>query len=139
MDWNMIITIAISIIGSSAVFGFVQFLITRRDAKKNKKNEILEELKKLNLRVDKLENKFDENNATNARIRILRFADELRLNAGGEPRHSKENFDQILLDIDNYKKYCTAHPEYENSKTGTAVILIKEVYQEHLKDNHFLT
>ena len=39
MDWNMIITIAISIIGSSAVFGFVQFLITRRDAKKNKKNE----------------------------------------------------------------------------------------------------
>ena len=135
MDWNMIITIAISIIGSSAVFGFVQFLITRRDAKKNKKNEILEELKKLNLRVDKLENKFDENNATNARVRILRFADEVRLKSN----HSKENFDQVLLDIDNYEKYCTAHPEYTNSKTGTAVVIIKEVYQECVKENSFLT
>ena len=70
----------------------------------------------------------------NARIRILRYADEIT--SGVE--HSKESFDQALLDIDEYQDYCRLHPEFENNRTTLANDRIRSVYKELMKENGFL-
>lgn len=44
MEWHSIVCIAL---GSSALFGFIQFLITRRDKKKDDSKVVIEKLNKL--------------------------------------------------------------------------------------------
>ena len=86
-------------------------------------------------KVDKLEVQAEEDKALQARTHILRFADELYV--GG--RHSKEYFDDILEnDIDNYERYCAAHPEFQNNKTTLSTQLIKDVYAKLMKEHKFL-
>lgn len=41
-----------------------------------------------------------------ARIRILRFSDELRHNVNNIDYFSKDHFDQVMIDIDIYEAYC---------------------------------
>lgn len=69
-----------------------------------------------------------------ARIRILRYADEIM--EGRE--HSKESFDQTLIDIDTYEDYCRIHQEFENNRTTLATQRIRDVYKKLLKENAFL-
>lgn len=86
-------------------------------------------------KVDKLEAQFEEDKALQARTHILRFTDELY---NGE-KHSKEYFDDILeTDVDFYERYCTAHPEFQNSKTVMSTQLIKDVYGKLIKEHKFL-
>ena len=85
-------------------------------------------------KVDALENKLLENRAQNARSRILRFGDEIRL----KQKHSKDMFDSILLDIDIYEKYCNKHSEFSNNITLSTITIIKDTYQECLINNNFL-
>lgn len=68
------------------------------------------------------------------RVRILRFADEIRRGM----QHSKESFDQVLMDIDAYEQYCTAHPDFRNNKTVAAKAKILEIYSECIDENNFL-
>ena len=58
--------------------------------------------------VRDLREEFDVSLANQARTRILRFNDELLR----KDRHSKEMFDSVLEDVDNYERYCTEHPRY---------------------------
>lgn len=75
-----------------------------------------------------------EEYATLCRARILRFGDEIVHNIP----HSKEHYDQILLDIDRYDEYCDSHPDYKNNLAIQTIKHIKKKYQEHLDNDTFL-
>lgn len=84
--------------------------------------------------VRDLREEFDVSLANQARTRILRFNDELLR----KDRHSKEMFDSVLEDVDNYERYCTEHPRYKNSKAVLAIANIKRCYEKCEQDNDFL-
>ena len=65
---------------------------------------------------------------------ILRFGDEIR----HIPKHSKERFDDILLEITEYEAYCDSHPDFKNRMTTSTVKLIVSVYEKCLEDDSFL-
>lgn len=96
--------------------------------------EILEEVK--TLKNDVKENKRDDDAqwASLRRSHILTFGDELRRGVS----HSKEHFDQILLDISKYEAYCKNHPDFVNNIANATIIQIKKTYQECLEENKFL-
>ncbi len=124
---NTALTIFLSVSGGGSLVIFLQFLINRHDAKKGELKELKEEVK--SIRSD-----MEEDRATTARVRILRFSDEMRR---GE-KHTKETFDQTLQDIDRYKNYCDTHPKYENERAKAAIQHVKTVYQRCLDTNDFL-
>jgi hypothetical protein len=75
-----------------------------------------------------------EETAKGCRIRILRFGDEIL----HDVHHSKEHFDQILLDITEYENYCREHPEFKNNMTAITTSRIKSTYEQCLEDHSFL-
>ena len=92
-------------------------------------------------KLDKVENRLDEHirvdderNADLHRARILQFNTELLRNI----RHTEEDFNEILYNIDCYEKYCTEHPEYENNIAVHAIKNIDRVYDECMKNHDFL-
>lgn len=127
MDWNFFSTILITVLTSGAVFGFVQFLITRKDKKDDKQQEILD-------KIDALANQSEERDARIARENILRFDDELIAGV----RHSREYFRVILEeDVDGYEAYCAAHTSFKNSYTAEAVKHIRNVYSKLVDAGEF--
>ncbi|MCR5755624.1 MAG: hypothetical protein K6G30_12535 [Acetatifactor sp.] len=76
----------------------------------------------------------NEARATSSRYRILRFDDELL----HDVRHTKEHFDQILLDIDVYEDFCTKHPDFRNNLAVMAIKHIKAVYEKCSHEQSFL-
>lgn len=96
--------------------------------------EVLERVAALGEDVKNNKADDDEQWVSLSRSHILRFGDELRR---GVP-HSKEHFDQILLDISKYERYCENHPEYPNGKAIATITQIKKTYQKCLEENNFL-
>ena len=96
--------------------------------------DLLEKVEKVETKVDKLEKARGEENAENRRVRILRFSDELQHGV----QHSQEHFDQILLDITVYNKYCAEHKDFLNDRTVIATERIKSSYRKRLERNDFL-
>ena len=96
--------------------------------------EVLEKVDKLSKDVEKNKNDDDEQWASLSRSHILRFGDELLHGMS----HSKEHFDQILLDISKYEHYCDSHPEYLNNIAHATIKQIKKTYQKCLDENKFL-
>lgn len=76
----------------------------------------------------------DERNADERRTRILRFNNELVRNIP----HTKEEFVDILADIDYYEIYCRDHPDYKNNRAIHAIANIGRVYDERLQKHDFL-
>lgn len=74
-----------------------------------------------------------ERDAKQARSRILQFGDELIENE----RHTKEHFDDVLQDIDDYEAYCREHEEFKNNRTRATTQYILEIYHKCLKDHSF--
>lgn len=85
-------------------------------------------------KVDDLARASGEGMAYTWRYRILRFDDEIR----HDKRHTKEHFDQVLEDIDNYEIYCRNHPSFPNNKAVLAIKNIKDVYDKCTDENLFL-
>ena len=85
----------------------------------------------LETKLDEIQDDNNRRYATTCRYRIIRFNDEIFKN--GE-RHTKEHFDQILIDIDEYEDYCNRVPEYKNNKAVLAIANIKQTYQKCLLD-----
>mgnify|MGYP007092151625 FL=1 len=114
-----LVTIIVAIIGSGAVFGFLQFIIqfltTRADMKQT-----------FGKRLDDLNSKVDRNQAILARTHILRFADEIRNH--GAKYHSEESYRQQLLDIDTYENFCKENPSFSNGLTVIASEYIKKEF-----------
>lgn len=96
--------------------------------------EVIEKVDNLGKDLKSLRGECDEREAINCRTRIMRFGDELL----HDVRHSKEHFDQILLDITNYEIYCEAHPHFRNNIAVATIENIKVVYQKCMKENNFL-
>ena len=128
------ITIILSIFGGGALLTFLQYLITRHDEKTGKHKTIMDAIEVVRKELDALRGEINEDRATNARIRILSFSDEVQRNV----RHSKESFDQINRDIDTYRRYCDKHPDYKNNRAVMAIANIERVYAECMKEHDFL-
>lgn len=72
--------------------------------------------------------------AKSCRANIIRFGDELL----HDELHSKEAFDQILIDVSEYERYCAEHPDFTNNVAVLTIKRIKDVYGECLKEHSFL-
>lgn len=96
--------------------------------------EVLTRLEALEKKVETLQLEEEERNVINCRNRIVRFGDELLHNIN----HSKDHFDQILIDIDTYESYCDHHTDFRNNITELTIQHIKEIYQECLNKHTFL-
>jgi hypothetical protein len=96
--------------------------------------EVISKVDALSKAVKNNKDDDDEQWASLSRSHILRFGDELLHGVA----HSKEHFDQILLDISKYEKYCEAHPDYLNNIANETIKQIKKTYQKCLEENTFL-
>lgn len=155
MDRDSIIAIFVAVIGSNALWGFIQFLVQRKDNKSDCIKKIIEMIKeldkkldekvaelddrstqrneRLNTKIDKLDNELGEHGAIACRVRILKFMDEIL--EGWE--HSKDSYNQVMQDITNYERYCAEHPLFKNHQTVATIEHIKADYQERLEKNDF--
>ena len=111
--------------------GFVQFLISRKDAKDDKESTILSEIKTLSGKVEQIEKSLDERDAVLARTHILRFKDELYNGI----HHSAEYFEQTLDDIQTYDQFCSDHPKFANGRTKAAAEYIRQEYDRLFKEH----
>ena len=76
----------------------------------------------------------DERAADMHRMRILQFNNELLRSIP----HTREDFIEILLEIDKYEEYCRTHEGYKNNRASHAVSNICRVYDERLQKHDFL-
>lgn len=130
---DMITGVASILIGGG-LFAFVQFLITRHDKNHDKFKDLTEAVDKLSEKIDMIDQKGDERNAINMRVRILRFRDEMLAGQG----HTHDSFQQVLNDIDDYEKYCEKNPDFKNNQTVATIEHIKANYMERLEKHDFL-
>lgn len=103
--------------------------------------EVLEKISNLDSKVAQLQEEItlneirrEKSEAVAARIRILRFNDELLHNQ----KHTKAMFDQTLLDIDHYNEYCEKDAHFKNGITVLAADNIRKVYQKCSEEHKFL-
>lgn len=92
-------------------------------------------IKAVSDKVDALEKKVDENQATTIRVRILTFEDEIQ--AGKD--HSKDSWDQVMDDIQRYEQYTNSHPEFKNNITVASTEHIMHTYSELLEKRAWTT
>ena len=76
----------------------------------------------------------DRRTADGHRARILHFNNELLRDIN----HTKEEFTEVLAEIDAYEEYCREHPEYPNNRAVLAIENIREVYKERQRKHDFL-
>lgn len=140
MPLTIIQTIVAGLFGGG-VIGFIEFMIRRKDSKEDKNSEVMKKLSEIEGKIDQLESKVDANEekrlegeAVSARVRILRFIDEIR-----EGRlHTKDSFDQCNSDITTYENYTSTHPLFRNNQTSASIEYFNHVYAERLEKNDFL-
>jgi hypothetical protein len=100
----------------------------------NEVNDIKNTVKELQQDMEDSKSENEKERALDARRRILRFADECKLNI----KHSEEYFNNVLEDIDFYKDYCDLHPKFENEKAVIAISIIEKIYKHAYETNDFL-
>ena len=98
----------------------------------------LEEVKKQQKETEKKMDKHiqvdDERDADMHRTRILQFNTELLRDI----KHTREDFIEILAEIDDYELYCREHENYKNNRATHAISNIKRCYDERLAKHDFL-
>lgn len=133
MEKDAVMAIFIAVIGSNALWGFIQFLLQRKDNKDDCSKKILDMIQKLDEKIDKLDGELSERGAIACRVRILKFMDEILEGWN----HSRDSYTQVLQDITNYTNYCNTHPLFLNHQTEATIEYINNDYQEHLEKNDF--
>lgn len=133
MEKDAVIAIFIAVIGSNALWGFIQFLLQRKDNKDDCSKKILDMIQKLDEKIDRLDGELSERGAIACRVRILKFMDEILEGWN----HSRDSYTQVLQDITNYTNYCNTHPLFLNHQTEATIEYINNDYQEHLEKNDF--
>ena len=76
----------------------------------------------------------DRRDADSHRVKILQFNNELLRSIN----HTKEEFIEVLAEIDAYERFCKDHPDYPNNRAVMAIENIRENYKERLKKHDFL-
>ena len=135
-------TTLVGVLLGGGVLAFVQFLIQRNDSKHDKMEEVSKSIRALSEdmkerfdtldnKIDAVEAKTDKYYAVSCRVRILRFEDELQ----SDIRHSKDAWDQVMSDVDFYKKYTEPgkHPDFKNGQTEATIEHIEHGYRERLE------
>jgi hypothetical protein len=103
----------------------------RANGRMDEFEKAIEEIKK---QQDKDRAATNEYRAISSRVRILRFNEELLR----KQKHSKESFDQALLDITDYRRYCDNNPAFQNERAVLAIQNIERCYQKCLEGSDFL-
>ena len=96
--------------------------------------EVLAELERTRIKLDNHIKTDDERAADMHRARILRFNQELIR----QSPHTREEFIEVLTEIDRYQRFCREHPDYPNSRAVHAIANIGRVYDERLQKHDFL-
>lgn len=100
-----------------------------------KKLDVLEEGQlETRKRLDKHIRIDDDRNADTHRSRILHFNTELLRGN----KHTREDFIEVLAEIDFYEHYCREHPDYENNRAVLAIENIERVYKDLMENDGFL-
>lgn len=76
----------------------------------------------------------DERNADMHRAYILRFNTELLRGI----KHTEEDFNEVLYNVDCYERFCEEHPRYQNNRAVHAIRNINRVYDECMANHDFL-
>lgn len=97
-------------------------------------SELTKEVAELRQKLDNHILMDDRRTADVTRARILRFNNELLRDIS----HTKEEFLEILHEIDAYEAYCKVDEDYPNNRAELAIKNIKENYMERLKNHDFL-
>ena len=97
--------------------------------------DVLAELKDVRSRLDVHIQTDAEGKADERRTRILHFNNELIR----EIPHTKEEFIDVLADIDEYEAFCRANPDYKNNRAAHAIANIGRAYDDRLQKHDFLT
>ena len=97
--------------------------------------DVLQELKSVKDELSDHIRMDDERNADEHRARILRFNNELLRDIP----HTKEEFIDVLADIDFYEQYCRDHENYKNNRAVHAIANISRVYDDRLQKHDFLS
>ena len=92
-------------------------------------------IKTLSDKVDALDKEVKENQATQIRVRILRFEDEIQEGH----HHSKDSWDQCMDDISRYERYTEKHPDFINNITAASIHHIKNKYGDLLEQRAWTT
>lgn len=96
--------------------------------------DISRELTEIKMKLERHVTMDDRRNADDHRTRILHFNNELLRNI----EHTKEEFVEVLAEIDAYESYCEEHPDYPNNRAVLAIQNIKDNYKERLQRHDFL-
>lgn len=103
--------------------------------------EVLTELQKVQdaqkaneIKLDKHIIKDERDKTDECRGRILRFNNEILRDIP----HTKEEFIEVLKDIDVYERYCQEHKDYENGRAVHAIKNINRCYDDRLINHDFL-
>jgi hypothetical protein len=143
MDWIKVFEISVPIL--LALIGLIPTIISNRKKTQQSISDMMEEIKKdtkqTNDKVDSVAAQLqihitesEEEKARQARMRILRFYDELC--AGDE--HSESYFEDILDDCKFYELYCTNHKEFQNHRGQAAIEYIDATYRKIKQNGGFL-
>lgn len=133
MEWIAVITA-----GIAAATSLVTLLLNRRFQRIDRAAERNDECKQT---LDRIEQKLDahissdqESSIKQGRTQFLIFADELSRGV----LHSREHFEAVIDLVDDYDRYCKAHPDFPNSKARAAEALIKDTYKKRLSKGDWL-
>lgn len=122
----------------AAIVSIVTLLLNRKwtkeDRAADKQDQIVQEigLVKANLSQHIADNAQED--AKQARRRIIVFADECRRSI----KHSEEHFENVLEDIDAYRRYCRNTPSFENSKAVASTKFVLDCYDKAKRTNDFI-
>lgn len=104
-------------------------------------DDIKSDMKEVSDNIQRVEKKLDnhievqdEQYILGLRQNILRFSDEIVEGT----LHTKEHYDELLRNIDEYYAYCDSHEKFKNSVTDASARNIKARYDEHLQNKDFL-
>jgi hypothetical protein len=127
--------------GGALIAAFVSILTLFLNRKWQKEDRTTDRLTELSEQIEDLQVTLDshikadaENDAKQARRRIIVFSDECRRGM----LHSSEHFDSILDDITFYRQYCDDHPKFRNEKAAHSIKYIDDVYDKTKRENAFI-
>lgn len=96
--------------------------------------EVLKELETVKKKLEEHIIMDDQRVADGHRTRILHFNNELLRDI----KHTKEEYIEVLAEIDAYERYCSENPNYPNNRAVLAIENIRDNYKERLQKRDFL-